>query len=195
MCDAPAPRHPLALAPAVKPPRTPRPNLAQEIARPLVAPPHSKKGRTMKRLGFASMLLVVGTMAWAATQGWTGHWQFDECWPHLSGQMHDCISYRMDIRETGSGYTVDIDLDGFQTMKRLSGDGRFNRDALEILFRATRPDDMGSDYKPGDILLILKKQNGKVLTEWHGIEPELQEHQKPGFYFRKTIDGSGQHRR
>jgi hypothetical protein len=149
----------------------------------------------VKRLGFASVLLIVGTMAWAATQDWTGHWQFDECWPHLSGQMHDCISYRVDIRETGSGYAVDIDLDGFQTMKRLSGDGRLNRDALEILFRATRPDDMGSDYKPGDILLILKKQNGKVLTEWRGIEPELQEHEKPGIYFRKTIDGNGQHRK
>jgi hypothetical protein len=148
----------------------------------------------MKRLVFASILFLMGSTAWAAPPDWAGHWEFAECWPHLDTKTHNCIEYSMKVRRTEAGYAVDIDMDGFQTMRRLSGEGRINRNVLEILFRAAREEDMGSRFKPGDLLLILKRQNGKVLTEWHEIEPALDKYKKPGIYFRQKISGSTRHR-
>jgi hypothetical protein len=38
----------------------------------------------------------------------------------------------------------------------------------------------------GGVLFELSVQNKSVFTTWKGIKPELDEHQKPGVYFRKS---------
>jgi Family of unknown function (DUF5991) len=42
-------------------------------------------------------------------------------------------------------------------------------------------------YKPNDLLLTLKQEAGKVTTEWHAIQPTLDENQKTQVYFKKVI--------
>jgi hypothetical protein len=147
----------------------------------------------VKRLFLSFMLLAIESTAWAVPPDWAGQWEFAECWPHLDKVTHNCIEYRMNIRRVGDGYLVDIDMDGFQTIRRLSGEGLVSRNSLEIIFRAVREEDLWSSFNPGDLLLRLKKQRGKVMTEWQGIEPELEKHQKPGVYFRLKGTGNSRH--
>ncbi|MBI5584859.1 MAG: hypothetical protein HY892_13685 [Deltaproteobacteria bacterium] len=108
----------------------------------------------------AIIFLIFVSTVWAAPPDWAGHWEFTECWPHLDKITSNCIEYRLDIRRVETGYTVDVDADGFQTMRRLQGEGRVDRNALEIIFRSVGEEDLRSDFKPGDILFTLKKQQG-----------------------------------
>jgi hypothetical protein len=138
----------------------------------------------MKRQILLSILLALSSLAWAGGQEWSGHWHFDESWPAGEG-VHNFVSYDMNIRPHGNEYTVDIDIDGFQTMQRIRAEGKVIGQNLRIVFQSVRPDHHGVEYQPGDVLLELTEVKGKVLTTWRKIEPSLLG-KKTGVYFKKA---------
>lgn len=132
-----------------------------------------------------SLLLLTCPMSWGDTQGWSGHWEFAECWSPLSNEETDCVIYVMDIQEDKNRYIVNIALDGFQTLERIEAEAHVSGQSLIIIFSRLKPGYFGSKYKPGDILLKLRGSSNKPVTEWGKIQPILKENKEPDVHFTR----------
>lgn len=151
----------------------------------------------MKRLIFTILLIVVNFHAvasvWATESDWSGDWRFEECWQHISGEMNDCVFYKILItknEEHRKEFTAKIIIDGYQSMQRIQAKGVARKAELEIRFESPMEDHRAPAYKPNDLLLTLKQESGSVTTEWHAIQPSLDENQKTQVYFKKERQGS-----
>jgi hypothetical protein len=92
---------------------------------------------------------VLSTSAWCTEPDWTGQWEFGECWPHISAEMSDCVSYTLEVGRNLSGkdYSVEIETNGHMTAQRILAKGVIRNNTLEILFIKLGEDNMGPNYK------------------------------------------------
>ncbi len=98
----------------------------------------------------------------------------------------------MNVTPDGNQYTLDIDIDGYQTMERIRAVGKVEGQSLRIFFQSIRQDHIErKKYLRGDVLLELSKVNGRVLTKWRSIEPELEQNKKDGVYFERSSSMDG----
>lgn len=151
----------------------------------------------MKRLILIILLIVVSfhsvPAVWATESVWSGDWRFEECWQHISGEMNDCVFYKILItknEEHRKEFTAKIIIDGYQSMQRIQAKGVVRNAELEIRFESPMEDHRAPAYKPNDLLLTLKQESGSVTTEWHAIQPSLDENQKTQVYFKKEKQSS-----
>lgn len=135
------------------------------------------------------MSLFIRTSAWSSDPEWVGNWEFKECWPHLSGEVNNCIFYEMSIRKDlkdSGAYEVTINTNGYMAMQRVQARGISQGPNLPIKYVNAASDSFGPQYHQGARLLELKSNNGKITTTWEEFRPELDDNIKPGIYFQKV---------
>jgi hypothetical protein len=106
-----------------------------------------------------------------AVPTWDGTYTFDEA----SGQVTG--AYVLTVK----GRSADLDVDGFQTLVRLRADVEAHGDEAEFRFSDYRPDNVGTAYKPGQLLFTLTRRGKELKTRWHMLQPLLRPSRQEGF--------------
>lgn len=120
---------------------------------------------------------------------WVGRWDWQECWPSLAGD-NNCVFYKLNIKQLDEKLVVDFDMTGYMAFYHKRAEGKIKANKLQVIYLSTRENEGSEDmqgnlFKKGDLLFELVKQHSKVITKWKNLSPELDEHQKPGVYFKK----------
>lgn len=126
-------------------------------------------------------------VASASIKYWLGNWEFTECWQGVNKIEHPCIIYELHISQAGDQTIADLDLDGFQTMSRIRGAVERTTNGVRITFAGIRePGSFDNTYNAGDVLFELSRKNGRVLTTWKNMTPELDKNKRTGVHFVKV---------
>jgi hypothetical protein len=120
---------------------------------------------------------------------WLGRWEWCECWPMLYGGGANCVDYVINIKQQENKAMVNLVIQGYQSDWDIIGEGRIFQDSIQIIYSDVRKESLKGVFKKGDVLLELSMRKNKVLTTWKELKPDLDEHQKPGAYFKKPGKG------
>ena len=113
---------------------------------------------------------------------WVGDYEFYEFFPPNIN-----MQYSINIYKENEGYFAKINIDGFQTTKRIKGKVQKNQEGISLIFETYLPDSTGEDLNKGDVLLGFKKVNSEIYTNWGEIEPILPENKDSGkVYFTEV---------
>ena len=142
----------------------------------------------MKKIIVVSTVLIIVFISTniQAMNHWVGRWKFDECWPSKTGEVHNCVVYVLNIKPIGNKLIVDIDIDGYQILRRIRGVVRVTEKGIAIVFLGVRKGDSGKIYEKEEVLVELNRHDGSVLTTWRTLQPMLDEYRSVGVYFQKT---------
>jgi len=78
-------------------------------------------------------------------------------------------------------------MDGFQTMSRFKGKVEQTAAGVRVVFGGIRePGLFDNAYKAGDVLFDLSARDGKVLTVWRKMTPNLDKDKRTGVHFVKV---------
>ncbi|SFC89579.1 hypothetical protein SAMN05421780_111141 [Flexibacter flexilis DSM 6793] len=113
------------------------------------------------------------------TPNWEGAYSFGESMPSMENKQ-DTWRWQYVLKvnsapESSQSYTVELDINGHKTELSLDCIGMANADSLQIIFQDYPPDAEQIQYNKGDLLLTLYKKDGKVLTYWRGLQPNVEE--------------------
>ncbi len=98
------------------------------------------------------------------------------------------MEYNINVSKEDDEYYANINIDGFQTNKRIKAKVLSNQDGINLVFDTYLSDSTGEDLNKGDVLLDLYKVDSEIYTNWGKIEPILPEKQTPGkVYFEKVL--------
>jgi len=113
---------------------------------------------------------------------WVGDYGFYEfCPPNIN------MMYGINIYKENGCYFAKINIDGFQTIKRIKAKVLGDQDVIHLDFETYLPDSMGDDLSKDDVLLSFKKVDSEIFTNWGKIEPILPENKGSGkVYFTKV---------
>ncbi|MBR5346249.1 MAG: hypothetical protein IK129_01240, partial [Deltaproteobacteria bacterium] len=143
-----------------------------------------------KMLFSAFLLLLLGaaqTLFAACPPGWQGTYGWDESSPHPSGEVTMGWDYSLSIGEEKGRCQASIEGDGFQMMRRILADVEGDENEIRLLYREMGPDaGFGSAGEPGDLLFRLKREGQDIITHWETMRPQLDEHEAPGIYFKRS---------
>lgn len=120
---------------------------------------------------------------------WVGAYNYAEFAP-----PNITISYWITIYEEEDGLYAKIKIDGFQTLQRLKAKVWTHGNEIRFEFYDFYVDNRGHsnqgicDYKKGDILLTLVKQDNIYVIEWGVLSPTLEQNLTLGQYFEKVSD-------
>lgn len=117
-------------------------------------------------------------------QGWEGNYLFEECaGPGPSG-FAACWSYQLKIFSERGHLVADLDVDGAQTYIRLRCDVLTQAgNKVNVIVDKYRESSFPGSYKKGDVLFMLRKQGGRLVTRWGKMDPML-ESSKEGVFFK-----------
>jgi hypothetical protein len=115
---------------------------------------------------------------------WRGVYTFGEVGAKNSGMV---IDYSLTIYQKDGALVADLDADGFQTLTRVSCSVKATDNKIQIFFERPRKDNLYDIYKPGDLLFALEARNGKLLTYWGAITPQLTSYKNGRVYFIKQM--------
>jgi len=93
--------------------------------------------------------------------------------------------YRLKIYPKNSIYWADINIDGWQTLRRLRARVEGDNDSIQLIFDSYLPENHSKLFSTGDLLLTLTKRESKIITKWGEIKPIVRENEKDGVYFNK----------
>lgn len=114
---------------------------------------------------------------------WLGDYSFYEFYPPNIN-----MEYNINVSKEEDEYYANINIDGFQTNKRIKAKVLSNQDGINLVFDTYLSDSTGEDLNKGDVLLDLYKVDSEIYTNWGKIEPILPENQTPGkVYFEKVL--------
>ncbi len=120
---------------------------------------------------------------------WEGTYVYEEFAPPNQGWNYELIVSKKDKE-----YTAQLNIDGFQTMRRLVCDGVVDGSRLLLKFSSYGPDDShySEDFTTGQLLVMLEKlPNTDLLTYWKELTPQLEMKQSSdNRYFTYNV---GQH--
>jgi hypothetical protein len=122
-----------------------------------------------------------------AKNNWLGSWEFVESWTSLDTEVHNSVVYALNIKQIGRRIVVDLDIDGYQSLQRIRGEGKIIKNSIQVFYSGVHEgnDNMMDVFKKGDLLFELSLLGDNVLTTWKELKPELDEYQKVGIYFKK----------
>jgi len=129
------------------------------------------------------VFMLSGT-CWADTkevssklESWVGDYGFYEYAPPNQNMV-----YRISIYNANSSYYAKIEIDGFQTLKRLQANVIGNDHSIKLVFDEYLPGDQHYRllYNKGDILLSFEKTSSNMYTYWWGITPMLKANGESG---------------
>ena len=113
---------------------------------------------------------------------WVGDYEFYEFAPPNIN-----MQYSINIYKENGEYYAKINIDGFQTNRRIKAKVQSKKDSIDLVFDAYLLDSTGEDLNKGDVLLNFKKVNSKILTNWEKIQPMLLKNKVSGkVYFTKV---------
>jgi hypothetical protein len=113
---------------------------------------------------------------------WQGVYRFGEVGGKNTGMV---IDYLITVYQKDGILVADLDGDGFQTLLRISCTVKATEHKLGLFFKSYRPDNLFEIYKPDEHLLSLERKNGKVLTYWGAVKPQLTSFKDGRVYFTK----------
>lgn len=113
----------------------------------------------------------------SSLETWVGQYSFSEHFPPNINMF-----YSISIYKENNNYFAEIDVNGFQTMKRLLAKVSEDTNSIKLEFLKYLPDNMYESYKKGDV--SFKKNGSNLITTWGEIQPILPENKKPGEYFQ-----------
>lgn len=113
-------------------------------------------------------------------ESWIGNYTFSEYAPPDQNMF-----YEFSIYKENDNYYAKINIDGFQTIKRLQAKVSGDENSIKLLFYKYLPENQFERYVEGDILLSFEKRNSNLYTEWGKIQPILKSNKKSGeVYFK-----------
>ena len=80
---------------------------------------------------------------------------------------------------------ADINIDGFQTQKRIRSKVVEDNNKLNFTFFSYLSDNDYETYKDGDILLTFEKKDSNIYTIWGEMKPMIHDNNNYGIYFKK----------
>jgi Family of unknown function (DUF5991) len=96
-------------------------------------------------------------------EAWAGRYSASWVSGGKAGDATPVVSYDVTVRRVGERYDVAVSADGFQTMKRMKGEGAVSTDGRELAvrFASCEPDDMFqcNGYAKGDTLFTLRRES------------------------------------
>jgi Family of unknown function (DUF5991) len=96
-------------------------------------------------------------------EAWAGRYSASWVSGGKAGDATPVVSYDVTVRRVGERYDVAVSADGFQTMKRMKGEGAVSTDGRELAvrFASCEPDDMFqcNGYAKGDTLFTLRRDS------------------------------------
>jgi hypothetical protein len=96
-------------------------------------------------------------------EAWAGKYSASWVSGGKAGDATPVVSYDVTVRRADERYDVAVSADGFQTMKRMKGEGAVSTDGRELAvrFASCEPDDMFQcrGYAKGDTLFTLRRES------------------------------------
>lgn len=112
---------------------------------------------------------------------WAGDYLYEEAEDRFT------FLYALHLDPSADGFDGTLDVDGWQTHKRLSVRGASDGDRLAVIATGTRPDHTGETPAVGDTLFVLESVSGEgapdVVTRWRSLEPSLPDTPRLGVAF------------
>lgn len=108
---------------------------------------------------------------------WVGDYEFYEFCP-----LDENMNYYISIYKENDGYNASIDIDGFQTLKRLPAEVSGDENSIKLMKNIYRRT-CYELYDKGDILLSFERKIYKIYTFWGEIQPMLEENKSVGVCF------------
>lgn len=123
---------------------------------------------------------------------WVGEYEFRES---VSEPILMMMDYRMKIYRDNDTYYADIEIDGQTTLARIRAEAGLESgsDRIELVFCEYLPGHIngGANAEEGEVLLVLERKNGEILTHWGKIVPMLYENEESGkvYFVKKQESG------
>lgn len=132
------------------------------------------------------IILVFEKNVQSSANVWVGEYEYSEFYP-----PNITRNYLITIYESGNDLDAHIRIDGFQTLKRYRTEVWSRGNEIQFVFVGYYTDINGrateglDNYKKGDLMLTLKKENNTYLIEWNEMTPMLDENKLTKQYFEK----------
>ncbi len=119
-------------------------------------------------------------------ESWVGDYTFSEFIPPDENMFYSVSIYR-----ENNSYYAKINIDGYQTLKRLQAKVNGDTNSIKLIFDKYLPDNTYESYNVGDILITFEKTNAGIKTSWGKLTPIDDENKKSGIYFypQETSEG------
>lgn len=114
-------------------------------------------------------------------ESWIGDYTFSEFAPPNQNMF-----YRISIYKENDDYYAEINIDGFQTIRRLQAKVIGDESSIKLIFNKYLPENLMEPYVEGDILLSFEKRNSHLYTFWGKIQPILENNTKSGDEYFKV---------
>ncbi len=122
--------------------------------------------------------------------GWAGRYKAAWASPGKAGGVTPVVEYDVAVKGAGARFDVTVAADGFQTSKRMTGEGAPSVDGRELTVRfvACGADDMFQcrGYAKGDALFSLRREGQGIwlrfgkLTAPDEATPQIKAERQPG---------------
>ena len=106
----------------------------------------------------------------------TGNYEFYEF-----AEPNQNMTYTLQISKDN---TVILNIDGFQTMKRIKARAEQKENKYNIIYQENLNNNQNESYKEGEILFTLYYENEKLYTKWEKLQPMLEKNKEAGIYFK-----------
>lgn len=114
---------------------------------------------------------------------WEGFYVFEEFGSRQSGQF---VLHTVKITKKGNTLTAVVDSEGLQIANHMACDTKIEGNTIHIFLNSYGKDNIGEPYQPNERLFTLEKTpDGKVLTYWGALKPQIYSLKSGGAYFRK----------
>lgn len=133
---------------------------------------------------FLIIVLFVGCYNSTGLSSWIGKYSFEESSPVI-GNVNMIWVYEINIYEYNKEIIADINIDGFQTQKRIRSKVVEDNNKLNFTFFSYLSDNDYETYKDGDILLTFEKKDSNIYTIWVEMKPMIHDNNNYGIYFKK----------
>ena len=133
---------------------------------------------------FLIIVLFVGCYNSTGLSSCIGKYSFEESSPDI-GNVNIIQVYEINIYEYNKEIIADINIDGFQTQKRIRSKVVEDNNKLNFTFFSYLSDNDYETYKDGDILLTFEKKDSNIYTIWGEMKPMIHDNNNYGIYFKK----------
>ena len=131
----------------------------------------------MKLLLFIAFAAItaVSTKAEQISPEWQGKWLYEECWKHISGERTDCVIYELEVFQDHTKGIPLLSINGTMSGNEVEVYATATGCGISIKFiKNTENAIFSLDLKRDEVLFNLCKENGKTITEWVNLEPNIE---------------------
>lgn len=92
--------------------------------------------------------------------------------------------YKLSIIKENGEYFAILNIDGFQTMKRMKLKVHYENNEYVFQLKEYMDENVGTLYNIDDILFKLYERNNEIYTKWEKLQPMLEKNKTDGIYFK-----------